>query len=183
MAHFIVEYTRNIAAEADIPGLLRKANEALIAQQVYPIGGIRSRAIELTDWRMADGAEDYAFVHARSRSAPGARARSGSGPETRSRGDEDAFRRISMHGATSRCRSEIYEFDEAGRGSTTTSTRASAGAGVMATRRALCRRAGARVRGAHRRRRTPPAADPAALHRAPGDDDRGRLRSSASGCR
>ena len=50
MAHFIVEYTRNIAAEADIPALLRKANETLIAQaNVFPIGGIRSRAIELAD--------------------------------------------------------------------------------------------------------------------------------------
>ena len=82
MAHFIVEYTHNIAADADIPGLLRKANEVLIAQQVYPIGGIRSRAIELTDWRMADGARTTRSC-TRSRSAPGAPARSGSGPETR----------------------------------------------------------------------------------------------------
>ena len=63
MAHFIVEYTSNLAAETDIPALLRKANEALIAQSVYPIGGVRSRAIELADWCMADGVEDYAFVH------------------------------------------------------------------------------------------------------------------------
>jgi len=65
MPHFIVEYTSNIKHEADIPGLLSKANAVLIAQDgVFPIGGIRSRAIELLDYRMADGEADYAFVHA-----------------------------------------------------------------------------------------------------------------------
>jgi len=67
MPHFIIEYTDNIKAEADIPGLLKKANETLLNQGgVFPIGGIRSRAIELVDYRMADGdpEADYAFVHA-----------------------------------------------------------------------------------------------------------------------
>jgi len=64
MPHFIVEYTANIKAEADIPKLLAKANEILIAQSgVFPIGGIRSRAIELHDYVIADGQADYAFVH------------------------------------------------------------------------------------------------------------------------
>ena len=36
----------------------------MIAQDgVFPIGGIRSRAIELTDYRIADGGADDAFVH------------------------------------------------------------------------------------------------------------------------
>ena len=114
MAHFIVEYTHNIAADADIPGLLRKANEALIAQQVYPIGGIRSRAIELTDWRMADGAEDYAFVHATFKLGAG-RAR-----EVRQRTGDALFEVMKTHFAGLYARRylalslEIYEFDEAG---------------------------------------------------------------------
>lgn len=114
MAHFIVEYTHNIAAEADIPGLLRKANEALIAQQVYPIGGIRSRAIELTDWHMADGAEDYAFVHGTLKIGAG---RSG---EVRQRTGDVLFEVMKTHFAGLYARRylalslEIYEFDEAG---------------------------------------------------------------------
>ena len=114
MAHFIVEYTHNIAAEADIPGLLRKANEALIAQQVYPIGGIRSRAIELTDWRMADGAEDYAFVHGTLKIGAG-RSR-----EVRQRTGDALFEVMKTHFAELYGRRylalslEIYEFDEAG---------------------------------------------------------------------
>jgi 5-carboxymethyl-2-hydroxymuconate isomerase len=64
MPHVIVEYTANLKAEADIPALLRKVNRALLDPGgVFPIGGIRSRAIELTDWCMADGKDDYAFVH------------------------------------------------------------------------------------------------------------------------
>lgn len=65
MAHFTLEYTRNLTAEGDVPGLLRAVNRALLAQDgVFPPGGIRSRAIELEHWCMADDAEDYAFAHA-----------------------------------------------------------------------------------------------------------------------
>jgi 5-carboxymethyl-2-hydroxymuconate isomerase len=65
MPHFIVEYTANLEQEGDIPALLKKANDTLIAQNgVFPIGGIRSRAIRLEHYCMADGQADYAFVHA-----------------------------------------------------------------------------------------------------------------------
>jgi len=65
MPHFIVEYTDNIKDEADIAGLLKKVHDVLISRSdLFPVGGIRSRAIELHDYRIADGAEDDAFVHA-----------------------------------------------------------------------------------------------------------------------
>lgn len=65
MPHFIVEYTANIKDEADIPGLLAKVHDVLMARShIFPIGGIRSRAIELQHYRVADGQEDDAFVHA-----------------------------------------------------------------------------------------------------------------------
>ncbi len=65
MPHFIVEFTENLRAEGDFPELLKKVNECLIAQDgVFPVGGIRSRAIPLEIYRMADGEADYAFVHA-----------------------------------------------------------------------------------------------------------------------
>jgi 5-carboxymethyl-2-hydroxymuconate isomerase len=115
MAHFIVEYTRNIAAEAGIPALLRKANETLIAQgDVYPIGGLRSRAIALEDWYIADGAEDYAFVHATFKLGAG-RAR-----EIRQRTGDALFEMMKTHFAELYARRylalslELYEFDEAG---------------------------------------------------------------------
>ncbi|MDQ0175352.1 5-carboxymethyl-2-hydroxymuconate Delta-isomerase [Bacillus chungangensis] len=64
MPHIIVEYTANIKNEANMPELLKKINDVLISKSaIFPIGGIRSRAIELQDYRVADGAEDDAFVH------------------------------------------------------------------------------------------------------------------------
>lgn len=115
MAHFIVEYTRNIAAEADIPALLRKANETLIAQgNVFPIGGIRSRAIELADWCMADGEEDYAFVHGTLKIGAGRE------PAVKQRTCDALFDMMKLHFAELYARRylalslELHEFDEAG---------------------------------------------------------------------
>lgn len=65
MPHFVVEYTDNLKDEVDIRAMLVKVNQILIAQKgVFPIGGIRARAIELNDYVMSDDEEDYAFVHA-----------------------------------------------------------------------------------------------------------------------
>ena len=65
MPHFILEYTSNLRSEAAIPQLLRKVNSVLIGHRdVFPIGGIRARAIELTEYAIADGCADDAFVHA-----------------------------------------------------------------------------------------------------------------------
>ena len=63
MPHFIAEITDNIEAQADLPGLFEKVHATLGASGVFPLGGIRSRAVRLDTWRMADGKHDYAFVH------------------------------------------------------------------------------------------------------------------------
>ena len=65
MPHFVVEYTDNLKKETDIRALLKKANAILMNQGgAFPVGGIRSRAIELQSYVMSDDEEDYAFVHA-----------------------------------------------------------------------------------------------------------------------
>lgn len=66
MAHATVEWTANLEGELDIKGLL-----ALIAEEmrersggVFPVGGIRVRAIRLTDYVIADGTcADDAFIN------------------------------------------------------------------------------------------------------------------------
>ncbi|MUK88983.1 5-carboxymethyl-2-hydroxymuconate isomerase [Ornithinibacillus sp. L9] len=65
MPHIIIEYTANLRDDGDIPNLLKTINRTLIEQgDVFPIGGIRSRAIEVHDYVIADGTgEDDAFVH------------------------------------------------------------------------------------------------------------------------
>jgi 5-carboxymethyl-2-hydroxymuconate isomerase len=115
MAHLIIEYTSNIKAEADLANLLRKANAVIIAQNgVFPIGGIRSRALELTDYRMADGAADYAFVHATFKIGAGRE------PAVKKRVCDELFEMMKAHFADLFAKRylalsmELYEFDEGG---------------------------------------------------------------------
>jgi 5-carboxymethyl-2-hydroxymuconate isomerase len=115
MPHFIVEYTANLKADADIAGLLRKANKVLLAQDgAFPPGAVRSRAIELTDYCMADDEEDYAFVHATLKIGAGRTA------ETKKRACDDLFSMIKQHFEVQfaarylALSMELYEFHEAG---------------------------------------------------------------------
>ena len=65
MPHFVVEYSANLGDDARIPALLTAVNQVLLAQGgVFPVGGIRSRAVRVTEYAVADEAADYAFVHA-----------------------------------------------------------------------------------------------------------------------
>lgn len=72
MPHITVEYTSNIKQTANINELLQKINKTLINEgDVFPTGGIRSRAIELHDYVVADGIGDDAFVHVTLKIGPG----------------------------------------------------------------------------------------------------------------
>ncbi len=92
MPHFTVEYTANLEAEVDIGALLARVNAVLAAQDgVFPIGGIRSRALRLDHYCMADGAGDYAFVHAVLRIGAGRDA------DTRRRVGDAVFEAMKAH--------------------------------------------------------------------------------------
>lgn len=115
MAHLIFEYTDNLPRDAaDIPGLLRKANHVLLDQGLFPPGGIRSRAIRLEDYCVAEGDHDDAFVHATVKIGAGRE------PEAVRRTAEALFDMMKDHFQTlfqSRTLAlslEIIEFSEAG---------------------------------------------------------------------
>jgi 5-carboxymethyl-2-hydroxymuconate isomerase len=64
MPHCIVEYTDNLGPEAAIPALLEKmAAKFCSSDGVFPTGGVRVRAIRLTEYVIADGKGNDAFVH------------------------------------------------------------------------------------------------------------------------
>jgi 5-carboxymethyl-2-hydroxymuconate isomerase len=71
MPHLTLEYSANLRAEGKFPALCQALAQVLVAQQldgkpVYPIGGVRVRAIPCEDFCMTDGtAPDAGFVHAR----------------------------------------------------------------------------------------------------------------------
>ena len=116
MPQVVLEYTDNIKAEARIPELLKKVNETIIGQEggIFPPGGTRSRAIELKDYRMADGAEDYAFVHATFKIGAGRTE------AQKKRVCDDLFDMIKAHFAALFAKRylalsmELYEYDERG---------------------------------------------------------------------
>lgn len=69
MAHLTLEYSANLRAGGDFPALCRKLAAAMAVQRdgdqpVFPIGGIRVRALPCEDYCIADGAPDAGFVHA-----------------------------------------------------------------------------------------------------------------------
>ena len=63
MPHFIVEYSANLENELDFDQFFTLVHENLGGSGVFPLGGIRSRAIRMDHYRIADGAHDYAFIH------------------------------------------------------------------------------------------------------------------------
>lgn len=63
MPHFILEYSANLEDEIQIPALFKKLHETAIGSGVFPIGGIRSRAVRCEHYRISDGDPEQGFVH------------------------------------------------------------------------------------------------------------------------
>ena len=64
MAHFIYEYSANLPAELlDLPGLMRKMHEAAAGSAIFPLSGLRSRAIRCEDFRVGNGDPGNGFVN------------------------------------------------------------------------------------------------------------------------
>lgn len=61
MPHLTLEYTDNL--DFDVQPLLARLHEELVATGAVNLKGIKSRAVRLTDYRIADGDPAYAFVH------------------------------------------------------------------------------------------------------------------------
>ena len=61
MPHLTLEYTDNL--EFDVQSTLSRMHEELVATGVINLKGIKSRAIRHTEYRIADGNKEYAFVH------------------------------------------------------------------------------------------------------------------------
>jgi 5-carboxymethyl-2-hydroxymuconate isomerase len=64
MAHFIYEYSANLPEDAlDLPGLMEKMHAVAAQTGVFPLSGMRSRAIRCETFRVADGAPDKGFIN------------------------------------------------------------------------------------------------------------------------
>ncbi len=63
MPHFIVEYSSNLDDEIKIQKLLSTLHDAALETGVFPLGGIRFRAVRCEKYLIADGDPENAFVH------------------------------------------------------------------------------------------------------------------------
>jgi 5-carboxymethyl-2-hydroxymuconate isomerase len=61
MPHLTLEYTDNL--DFDVQPLLARLHEEVVATGAINLKGIKSRAICHTQYRIADGDPNYAFVH------------------------------------------------------------------------------------------------------------------------
>ena len=63
MPHFIVEYSANLDSEIKIQKLFGKLQDTALETGVFPLGGIRFRAVRCDKYLIADGDPENAFVH------------------------------------------------------------------------------------------------------------------------
>lgn len=61
MPHLTLEYSNNL--EFDVQDLLKQLHSELTATGAINLKGLKSRAICHSEFRMADGNPEYAFVH------------------------------------------------------------------------------------------------------------------------
>jgi len=63
MPHFRVEYSRNLEETLDLPELFERLTGVAAGTGVFPLAGIRCRALPRDSYRIADGHPDNGFVH------------------------------------------------------------------------------------------------------------------------
>ncbi len=62
MPHFSIEYSANLDARVDMAEVCEVVRKAASETGIFPIGGIRVRAIRCEHYAIADGKPDYGFL-------------------------------------------------------------------------------------------------------------------------
>lgn len=62
MPHIQIDYSANLEARLDIAGLCTVLRDAAVATGVFPLAGVRVRAIRVDHVVIADGNPDHAFL-------------------------------------------------------------------------------------------------------------------------
>ena len=62
MPHFTIEYSANLDARVDIGAVCEIVRKAASETGVFPVGGIRVRAVRCEHYAIADGKPGYAFL-------------------------------------------------------------------------------------------------------------------------
>ena len=63
MPHQIIEYSANLESRVDIQELVDFVHEVATGIEIFPLGGLRTRAARRDNYKIADGHSDNAFLH------------------------------------------------------------------------------------------------------------------------
>ncbi len=62
MPHFTIEYSANLDARVDMGAVVEVVRKAAAETGIFPLGGIRVRAIRCEHYAIADGGPDLGFL-------------------------------------------------------------------------------------------------------------------------
>jgi 5-carboxymethyl-2-hydroxymuconate isomerase len=89
MPHFTLQYSANLDGTLDIAAACEAVRQAAVGTGIFPLGGIRVRAIRCEHYAIADGRPDYGFLDMVLRIGEGRDL------ATRQRAGEQVFRALS----------------------------------------------------------------------------------------
>ena len=91
MPHFTIEYSANLDGRLDMAEVVEVVRKAAVETGIFPLGGIRVRAIRFEHYAIADGRHDYGFLDMVLRIGEGRDL------ATRQKAGEHIFRALSQH--------------------------------------------------------------------------------------
>jgi 5-carboxymethyl-2-hydroxymuconate isomerase len=91
MPHFTLEYSANLDARVDMDKVVEVVRKAAVETGIFPVGGIRVRAIRCEHYAIADGNPHLGFI------AMVLRLGEGRDLATRQKAGEHVFRALSDH--------------------------------------------------------------------------------------
>ena len=62
MPHFTIEYSANLEPCVDMQAVVEVVRKAAVETGIFPLGGIRVRAVRCEHFAIADGGRDYGFL-------------------------------------------------------------------------------------------------------------------------
>src|SRR5258708_24672919 len=62
MLHFTLEYSANLDQHVDMGGVVEVVRKAAVESGIFPLGGIRVRAIRCEHYAIADGGAHHGFL-------------------------------------------------------------------------------------------------------------------------
>ena len=62
MPHFTLEYSANLDARVDMAKVVEVVRRAAVETGIFPLGGIRVRAVRCEHYAIADGNKDFSFL-------------------------------------------------------------------------------------------------------------------------